>query len=199
KIAAKLALGYTLAEITNDMTGELTADQDPTIDYVAVKVPRFAFEKFPAADDTLTTTMKSVGEAMAIGRNYATALQKALRSLEKHGSSFHWGEDERNTEELLDSMVRPTDGRLIDIQQALRKGATVGQVFEATSIDPWFLDQIVLINEIAEEVAGASELTSSLLLHAKNHGFSDAQLAQLRGLRESEVRGWRHAHGIRPI
>ena len=199
KIAAKLALGYTLAELTNDMTGIQDVAADPTIDYVAVKVPRFAFEKFPAADDTLTTTMKSVGEAMAIGRNFATGLQKALRSLEKKGSSFHWGEDERSVDELLTTMVRPTDGRLVDIQQALRKGATIEQVFEATKIDPWFLDQIVLINEIAHEVREAAELTSELLKHAKNHGFSDAQIGELRGMRESEVRGWRHAHGLRPV
>ena len=199
KIAAKLALGYTLAELTNEMTGKQDVAVDPTIDYVAVKVPRFAFEKFPDADDTLTTTMKSVGEAMAIGRNFATGLQKALRSLEKKGSSFHWRADDRNVDDLLTNMVRPTDGRLVDIQQALRKGATIEQIFTATQIDPWFVDQIVLINEIAEEVRAAKDLTGDLLRHAKNHGFSDAQIGELRGLRESEVRGWRHAHGVRPV
>lgn len=199
KIAAKLALGYTLAELTNDMTGQQDVAVNPEIDYVAVKVPRFAFEKFPAADDTLTTTMKSVGEAMAIGRNFATALQKALRSLEKRGSSFHWGEDDRTVEDLLTTMVRPTDGRLVDIQQALRKGATIEDVFESTKIDPWFLDQIVLINEVATEISSADSLDASLLRHAKNHGFSDAQIAELRGLSESEIRGWRHAHGVRPV
>ncbi|MEG0027870.1 MAG: carbamoyl-phosphate synthase large subunit, partial [Aurantimicrobium sp.] len=122
KIAAKLAIGYRLDEIPNDITKVTPASFEPTLDYVVVKVPRFAFEKFPAADATLTTTMKSVGEAMAIGRNYATALQKALRSLEKRGSSFHWGEDTRSVDELLTISKVPTDGRIVTVQQALRKG-----------------------------------------------------------------------------
>src|SRR5215204_1781564 len=113
KIAAKLAIGYRLDEIPNDITRVTPASFEPTLDYVVVKVPRFAFEKFPAADTTLTTTMKSVGEAMAIGRNYATALQKALRSLEKRGSSFHWGEEARSVEELLEATRTPTDGRIV--------------------------------------------------------------------------------------
>jgi len=189
KIAAKLAIGYTLDEISNDITEVTPASFEPTLDYVAVKVPRFAFEKFPAADTTLTTTMKSVGEAMAMGRNYATALQKALRSLEKRGSSFHWGEEERSAAELVEISKTPTDGRIVVVQQALRKGATIEQLFDATAIDPWFLDQIVLINEIADEVREAAELDESLLRHAKNHGFSDAQLAQLRGTSEVAMRG----------
>lgn len=199
KIATKLALGYTLAEIDNDITGEARADRNPEIDYVVVKVPRFTFEKFPAADDTLTTTMKSVGEAMAIGRNFTTALQKALRSLEKKASSFHWGTEPRSVDELLEAMARPTDGRIIEVQQALRKGATVEEVFEATKIDPWFIDQIALINDIAMELENAPSLTRELLMEAKQHGFSDEQIAELRGLSESEVRGRRHAHGIRPV
>jgi len=199
KLAAKLALGYTLDEIPNDITGVTPASFEPTLDYVVVKVPRFAFEKFPAADATLTTTMKSVGEAMAIGRNYATALQKALRSLEKRGSSFHWGEEERSVDELLEISRTPTDGRIIVLQQALRKGATVEQAFAATAIDPWFLDQIVLINEVAESVRAADELDVDALRHAKEHGFSDAQIAQLRGISEAEVRGVRHGLGVRPV
>ena len=199
KLAAKLALGYRLDEIPNDITGVTPASFEPTLDYVVVKVPRFAFEKFPAADPTLTTTMKSVGEAMAIGRNYATALQKALRSLEKRGSSFHWGEEPRSTEELLEVAKTPTDGRIVVLQQALRKGATIEQAFEATAIDPWFLDQIALINEVAEAVRSAGELDAETLRHAKEHGFSDAQLAQLRGVSEAEVRGIRHGLGIRPV
>ncbi|HPZ35133.1 MAG TPA: carbamoyl-phosphate synthase large subunit, partial [Microbacteriaceae bacterium] len=199
KIAAKLAIGYTLDEISNDITEVTPASFEPTLDYVAVKVPRFAFEKFPAADTTLTTTMKSVGEAMAMGRNYATALQKALRSLEKRGSSFHWGEEERSAAELVEISKTPTDGRIVVVQQALRKGATIEQLFDATAIDPWFLDQIVLINEIADEVREAAELDESLLRHAKNHGFSDAQLAQLRGTSEVAMRGIRHALSVRPI
>ncbi|UPL12130.1 carbamoyl-phosphate synthase large subunit [Microbacterium sufflavum] len=199
KLAAKLALGYRLAEIPNDITGVTPASFEPTLDYVVVKVPRFAFEKFPAADATLTTTMKSVGEAMAIGRNYATALQKALRSLEKRGSSFHWGDEPRSVEELLEVAKTPTDGRIVTLQQALRKGATIEQAFEATAMDPWFLDQIVLINEVAEVVRTAPELDAATLRYAKEHGFSDAQLAQLRGETEAEIRGVRHGLGIRPV
>lgn len=199
KIAAKLAIGYRLDEIPNDITKVTPASFEPTLDYIVVKVPRFNFEKFPAADTTLTTTMKSVGEAMAIGRNYATALQKALRSLEKRGSSFHWGDEERSVEELLEIAKTPTDGRIVVLQQALRKGATVEQAFEATKIDPWFLDQIVLINEVAEFVRQADELDAATLRVAKEHGFSDAQIAQLRGLGEAEVRGVRHGLGVRPV
>ncbi|MBZ4486401.1 carbamoyl-phosphate synthase large subunit [Microbacterium sp. cx-55] len=199
KIAAKLAIGYRLDEIPNDITKVTPASFEPTLDYVVVKVPRFNFEKFPAADVTLTTTMKSVGEAMAIGRNYATALQKALRSLEKRGSSFHWGPEDRSVQELLEISRTPTDGRIVVLQQALRKGATIEQAFEATAIDPWFLDQIVLINEVAEFLRTADELDAEAIRVAKDHGFSDAQIAEIRGLSETEVRGIRHGLGIRPV
>jgi len=199
KIAAKLAIGYRLDEIPNDITKVTPASFEPTLDYVVVKVPRFAFEKFPAADATLTTTMKSVGEAMAIGRNYATALQKALRSLEKRGSSFHWGEEARSVEELLEISKVPTDGRIVVLQQALRKGATVEQAFEATKIDPWFIDQIVLINEVAEEISVAAALDAATVRYAKDYGFSDAQIAELRGLSEQDVRDVRHGLNIRPV
>ena len=199
KIAAKLAIGYRLDEIPNDITKVTPASFEPTLDYVVVKVPRFNFEKFPAADTTLTTTMKSVGEAMAIGRNYATALQKALRSLEKRGSSFHWGPEERSVQELLEIARTPTDGRIVVLQQALRKGATVEQAFEATAMDPWFLDQIVLINEVAAFIAAAGELDAETLRIAKEHGFSDAQIAELRGITETEARGIRHGLDIRPV
>jgi carbamoyl-phosphate synthase large subunit len=199
KIAAKLAVGYRLDEIPNDITKVTPASFEPTLDYVVVKVPRFAFEKFPAADATLTTTMKSVGEAMAIGRNYATALQKALRSLEKRGSSFHWGEETRSKDELLRVSRIPTDGRIVTVQQALRAGASVAEVFEATKIDPWFIDQIVLINEVADDIAAADELTPAVLRFAKEYGFSDAQVAQLRGLTEHFVRDLRWASGVRPV
>jgi carbamoyl-phosphate synthase large subunit len=199
KIAAKLAIGYRLDEIPNDITGVTPASFEPTLDYVVVKVPRFAFEKFPAADATLTTTMKSVGEAMAIGRNYAQALQKALRSLEKRGSSFHWGQEDRTVAELIHTSKTPTDGRIVTVQQALRFGASAEEIFDATAIDPWFIDQIVLINEIADSVIQAPELDDETLRLAKDYGFSDAQIAQLRDMSEAEVRAHRYSRGIRPV
>jgi carbamoyl-phosphate synthase large subunit len=158
KIAAKLAIGYTLDEIPNDITRVTPASFEPTLDYIVVKIPRFAFEKFPAANATLTTTMKSVGEAMAIGRNYSQALQKALRSLEKRGSSFHWDGVAADKAELLEAIKTPTDGRIVLVQQALRAGATAEEVFESTKIDPWFIDQMVLINEVADHIRDASTL-----------------------------------------
>jgi carbamoyl-phosphate synthase large subunit len=199
KIAAKLAIGYRLDEIPNDITRVTPASFEPTLDYVVVKVPRFAFEKFPGADAELTTTMKSVGEAMAIGRNYATALQKALRSLEKRGSSFHWEGAPGDKDALLTLAATPTDGRIVTVQQALRAGATIDELFEATGIDPWFLDQILALNEVAEEVSAAPELTADVIRYAKEHGFSDAQLAQLRGLDEAAVRAARRDAGVRPV
>ncbi len=197
KIAAKLAIGYRLDEIPNDITKVTPASFEPTLDYVVVKVPRFAFEKFPAADAGLTTTMKSVGEAMAIGRNYSQALQKALRSLERRGSSFHWTEVPQTASELLEIIKTPTDGRIVNVQQALLKGATASQVFEATKIDPWFIDQIVLINEVARDIREANALTAEVFAHAKAHGFSDAQIAQLRGDTEQAVRALRYQLGVR--
>ncbi|MEY4102401.1 MAG: Carbamoyl-phosphate synthase large chain, partial [Actinomycetota bacterium] len=133
------------------------------------------------------------------GRNYATALQKALRSLEKRGSSFHWGDEDRSTAELLEISKVPTDGRIVVLQQALRKGATVAEAFDATKIDPWFIDQIVLINEVAEEVRSATALDAATVRYAKDYGFSDAQIAELRGLSEQEVRDVRHGFNIRPV
>ena len=199
KIAAKLAVGYTLDEIPNDITKVTPASFEPTLDYVVVKVPRFAFEKFPAADPTLTTTMKSVGEAMAIGRTYSQALQKALRSLEKRGSSFHWNYNPATVAELLESIKRPTDGRIVDVQQALYKGATAEQVFKSTMIDPWFIDQIILINEVARTIRDSNDLNSEILKMAKMHGFSDQQIAELRLVSESDVRSLRHGLGLRPV
>ncbi|CAB4910485.1 unannotated protein [freshwater metagenome] len=199
KIAAKLAIGYRLDEIPNDITRVTPASFEPTLDYVVVKVPRFAFEKFPQADSSLTTTMKSVGEAMAIGRNYATALQKALRSLEKRGSSFHWGDEPRSSDELLELAKTPTDGRIVTVQQALRRGATAAQVFDATKIDPWFIDQIVLINEVATMISEAKKLDLHLLRIAKMHGFSDGQIGQIRGQSETDVRALRHKLKLRPV
>jgi len=199
KIAAKLAIGYTLDEIPNDITKVTPASFEPTLDYVVVKVPRFAFEKFPAADATLTTTMKSVGEAMALGRNYSQALQKALRSLERRGSSFHWTGEIGDKAAFLELIKVPTDGRIVSVQQALRAGATSEQVFESTKIDPWFIDQIVLINEVADHIAKAEALDADEIKLAKEHGFSDIQIAQLRGVTEAEVRELRHDLGLRPV
>jgi carbamoyl-phosphate synthase large subunit len=202
KIAARLAVGYTLDEIPNDITEKTPASFEPTLDYVVVKVPRFAFEKFPAADPTLTTTMKSVGEAMAIGRNFTEALQKALRSLEQRGASFHWdgpAPTAERTAELLELARTPTEGRLLQVQQAIRGGATIEQLHAATAIDPWFLDQLVLIDEVAAVVREAQALTPEVLRLAKRHGFSDVQLGALRRMPEDVVRGVRHALGVRPV
>ncbi|MDF2711378.1 MAG: carbamoyl phosphate synthase large subunit, partial [Nonomuraea muscovyensis] len=200
KIAAKLAIGYTLDEIPNDITKETPASFEPTLDYIVVKVPRFAFEKFRGADRTLTTHMKSVGEAMAIGRSFPEALQKALRSLEKSGSSFSWAPgEELAKDELLAACRTPHDGRLRTMQQAIRAGATAEELFEATSIDPWFLDQLFLLHEEAGALGEAAELTQAVLERAKRHGFSDAQIAEIRGLDEARVRDLRHALGVRPV
>ncbi|HKG49724.1 MAG TPA: carbamoyl-phosphate synthase large subunit [Actinomycetales bacterium] len=199
KIAARLAVGYTLDEVPNDITRETPASFEPALDYVVVKVPRFTFEKFPAADTTLTTTMKSVGEAMAIGRSFAEALQKALRSAERSGSSFSWHGEPGDVQELLELSRKPTDGRLITVQQAIRAGATVDQVHEATGIDPWFLHQVAGIDALAAELRAAPELTPALLRRAKRQGFSDQQIGSLRSMPESVVRGVRHALGIRPV
>nr|WP_206322478.1 carbamoyl-phosphate synthase large subunit [Streptomyces sp. HNM0575] len=199
KIAAKLAVGYTLDEIPNDITEQTPASFEPTLDYVVVKAPRFAFEKFPAADDTLTTTMKSVGEAMAIGRNFPEALNKALRSLEKKDSQFDFTSPPGEKGALLEKAARPTDGRINTVMEAIRAGATQEEVFEATKIDPWFTDQLFLIHEVAEELGAARELSPPLLATAKRYGFSDAQIADVRSLREDVVREVRHALGIRPV
>ncbi len=210
KIAAKVAIGYTLDEIPNDITarpdGQRTpASFEPTLDYVVVKVPRFAFEKFPGADPTLTTHMKSVGEAMAIGRSFTEALQKALRSLENRAAPFDFGPLETGADrsghrdQLLASVRTPHDGRLRAVMDAIRTGATQEQVWEATRIDPWFVDQLFLVHEVAQLVADADRLDEATFRLAKRHGFSDAQIAQIRGMREDVVRGVRQALGVRPV
>ena len=202
KIAARLAVGYTLDEIPNDITGSTPSSFEPALDYVVVKVPRFAFEKFRGADPTLTTTMKSVGEAMAIGRSFTEALQKAMRSIDKRGAVFHWdgpAPDAAATAALVERAAVPAEHRLLDVQQAIRGGAGVEELFASTRIDPWFLDQMVLLQEVAEEVAGAPALTRDVLALAKRHGFSDVQVAALRGIGEDTVREVRHAFGLRPV
>lgn len=201
KIAAKLAIGYTLDEIPNDITRETPASFEPTLDYIVVKIPRFAFEKFPQADPTLTTTMKSVGEAMAIGRNFTEALQKAMRSLEKKDATFSWvgSPDDVDVEAEIASSRTPHDGRLVDVQRALWGGASVERVYAETGIDPWFLEQICLLNQLADEIKSADELHPDLLRLAKRHGFSDRQIGQMRAMSEDVVRGLRHALDIRPV
>ncbi|WP_375475304.1 carbamoyl-phosphate synthase large subunit [uncultured Jatrophihabitans sp.] len=202
KIAALLAVGYTLDEIPNDITQKTPAAFEPTLDYVVVKVPRFAFEKFPGADPVLTTHMKSVGEAMSIGRNFTEALGKALRSMETKAGGFRTGvEQPLGLDELLAAAAVPTDGRLYYVERALRAGASVEQVVAATHIDPWFVDQIALIGEVLDELEQAPTLTESLLRKGKRHGLSDRQIAATRSelAGEDGVRALRHRLGIRPV
>jgi carbamoyl-phosphate synthase large subunit len=200
KIATKLAIGYTLDEITNDITKVTPASFEPTLDYVVVKLPRFAFEKFADADPRLTTTMKSVGEAMAIGRSFSEALMKALRSLERKEAIFSWPAVTAVELELLMQAMRiPTEYRLQQVQKALWAGSSIDQVFAATKIDPWYLRQIELINAQAAVIAQPGELSSDVLRTAKSQGFSDSQIALLRGVNEDEVRKARHHLGIRPV
>jgi len=199
KIATKLAIGYTLDEIQNDITKVTPASFEPTLDYIVVKVPRFAFEKFPEADTRLTTTMKSVGEAMAIGRSFPEALQKALRSVEKKGTSFHWNTRGVTKEYLLAAMAIPTEHRLQQVQLALYLGATIEEVYAATKVDTWFLSQIVEINSIAKQIAQSADLSEELLRLAKTNGFSDSQIADLTGKSLAEISATRTRIGLRPI
>ena len=198
KIAAKVAVGYTLDEIPNDITRVTPASFEPALDYVVVKVPRFAFEKFPSADSTLTTHMQSVGEVMSIGRNFTEALGKAMRSTET-GTGFWLGQTTGDLETLLMELSRPHDGRVLKLMSALDAGATVEQLHEATRIDPWFLDQIALIQQAGAEVREADHLSPELLRYAKRHGLSDVQIGRLRGLDESVIRQLRWALYIRPV
>ena len=193
KIATKLAIGYSLDEIQNDITKVTPASFEPTLDYVVVKAPRFAFEKFADADPRLTTTMKSVGEAMAIGRSFAEALQKALRSLERKEAPFSWPAPASSGElaALLTAIEIPTEYRLQQVQRALWWGASILEVFEATKIDPWFLNQIIELNEAAKVIAIPGELSDEVLRSAKQLGFSDRQIADLRGISEADVRAAR--------
>ncbi|WP_214366026.1 carbamoyl-phosphate synthase large subunit [Pseudonocardia sp. H11422] len=197
KIAAKLAVGYTLDEIRNDITGETPAAFEPTLDYVVVKVPRFAFEKFPGADPELTTTMKSVGEAMALGRSFPEALGKALRSMETTAAGFWTTPDPAGEPDV----TTPADGRIYAVERALRSGATVDEVAERSGIDPWFLDQIAQLGELRVDLLDAPVLDAGLLRRAKRAGLSDRQIAALRPefAGEDGVRVLRHRLGIRPV
>ena len=210
KLAAKVALGYTLDEVYNDITGTTKAAFEPTLDYVVVKVPRFAFEKFPEADPTLTTHMKSVGEAMAFGRSFTEALQKALRSLESEGSSFEFDTPGLSASELTRAASSPREGRIRVVQQALLAGASIDELSEATGIDPWFLDQIALINETASQLKVAAPLVPTVpeaasaaalraLKTAKRRGFSDEQIGGIWGWSADRVRALRHLEGVRPV
>ena len=208
KIAAKLAIGYTLDEITNDITGETPAAFEPVQDYVIVKAPRFAFEKFPGADDTLTTTMKSVGEAMAIGRNYIGALGKVMRSLENNPAGF-WtvpdevfaGERANDLDAVLEDLKRPTEGRIYDVELAQRLGGTIEQIHEASGLDPWFIAEMENLQDIRKQLIDAPVVTADLLREAKYWGLSDRQIAALRPelAGEDGVRELRWRLGIHPV
>ena len=202
KIAARLAVGYTLDEIPNDITEKTPASFEPTLDYVVVKIPRFAFEKFPAADTTLTTTMKSVGEAMAIGRCFTEALQKAhalagaARAPRSPGTASRRAV-ERAAGRACGGRRRSGSSRCSRRSAAARR---VEQLHEATRIDPWFLDQLFLLDEVAAAGPGrAGARAPSCCAEAKRHGFSDVQIGRLRGLGEDVVREVRHALGVRPV
>ncbi|ASF06466.1 carbamoyl-phosphate synthase large chain [Nocardia brasiliensis NBRC 14402] len=203
KIAAKLAIGYTLDEIVNDITKETPACFEPTLDYVVVKAPRFAFEKFPGADPTLTTTMKSVGEAMSLGRNFTEALGKVLRSLETKAAGFWTQADGKWTdvEAILEDLRTPTEGRIYQVERALRLGASIETVAAASGIDPWFVAEVAGLVELRTEIIDAPVLDEPLLRRAKHYGLSDGQLAALRPelAGETGVRALRHRLGVRPV
>ncbi|MCA9248648.1 MAG: carbamoyl-phosphate synthase large subunit, partial [Planctomycetales bacterium] len=206
KIAAKLAVGYRLHELPNDITRETMACFEPTIDYVVTKVPRFAFEKFPEADSILTTQMKSVGETMAIGRTFKESFQKALRGLEV--GSFGFGCDGQDTwgtpqqpsiDDIRAKLATPGDKRVWYLRYALKSGMSIEEIHELCAIDPWFLDQLTQIVELEEELRAVERLddaTAELLRRAKRDGFSDRQLATLWNTTESDVRAKRKSLGI---
>jgi carbamoyl-phosphate synthase large subunit len=204
KIAARLALGYTLDEIANDITGRTKAAFEPSIDYVVVKVPRFDFEKFPGADDTLTTRMHSVGEVMAFGRSFRDALHRALRGLEDGTVGFGGVPDDGVDDATLQAaLVRPTPQRIHRIGHALERGWTVERIAELTGIDPWFVDQMQQLTHLHQELREAGSETvlidPELLRAAKRDGVGDRMLARLLDVEEDLVRAARHAHGIRPV
>ncbi|MFW5904936.1 MAG: carbamoyl-phosphate synthase large subunit, partial [bacterium] len=199
KIAALLAVGYTLDEIANDITGATPASFEPALDYVVVKAPRFDFAKFPAADNTLTTSMRSVGEAMAIGRTFPEALQKALRSLENGRAGLAADHGEAHMLDLSDArleeaVVRPTPERIFAVAEALRRGGAVEQVAELSAIDPWFVDQMAEIVELRGELEDSR--SDEILWEAKRLGFSDRQIAYLWGSTEEDVDARRHRLGL---
>jgi carbamoyl-phosphate synthase large subunit len=199
KIAAKLAVGYTLDEVRNDITRETPASFEPSIDYVVVKVPRFTFEKFPQADATLTTQMKSVGEAMAIGRTFREAMQKALRSLEikRFGFSGDGAEKELDAETLRNRLITPNAERIFHLAQAFRSGMSVEDIHALTKIDRWFLEHLRILH--AEQEALAKSVGDEAgMRRAKRNGFSDRQIAVATGAADVEVRRARVAAGVVP-
>jgi carbamoyl-phosphate synthase large subunit len=207
KVAALLAVGFTLDEVRNEVTGRTAAAFEPTLDYVVVKAPRFNFEKFPDADPVLTTRMKSVGEVMAIGRTFPEALQKAWRSLEAGRDGLGGVEcppdgSGPSGAELLAAVAVPGERRLEAVERALRHGCTVEEVARASAIDPWFVDGIARIVEVGAEVEAAATIDAldrDLVWRAKRNGFSDRQLAALVGAAEGEVRTRRRALGVEPV
>jgi len=209
KIAAKLAVGYTLDEIPNDITKKTPASFEPTIDYVVTKIPRFAFEKFPQADATLTTQMKSVGEAMAIGRTFKESLHKAMRSLEIGSYGFESRvRSQESGVKIIEKLRIPNWERLWYVGDALRVGMTVDEIFELSKIDKWFLNNIKEIVEFEGKIQGARgrgqgssafSLQPSVLREAKELGFSDGHIAKLLGVNEAEIRKARKDAGIEPV
>ncbi|MGL5631726.1 MAG: carbamoyl-phosphate synthase large subunit [Azovibrio sp.] len=200
KVAAKLAVGYTLDELANEITGGRTpASFEPSIDYVVTKVPRFAFEKFPQADSTLTTQMKSVGEVMAIGRTFQESLQKALRGLEVGVDGFNLKSVDPAT--IDEHLARPSPERLWYVADAFGVGMSMEKVFELTRIDPWFLAQIkeIVDLELELEQRHFNELSVEQIRHLKGKGFSDRRLAYLTKVSETEIRQRRHDLGVRPV
>lgn len=208
KIASKLAIGYTLDEIQNDITGVTPAAFEPTLDYVIVKMPRFTFEKFPGSDGTLGTSMKAVGEAMGIGRNYIQGLNKVMRSMEEKPNGFWTKPDsyfaegrESDVDAVLEDLRIPTDKRMYDVELALRLGASIEQVYEASGIDPWFLAELAALVEFRQQLIDAPVLDADLLREAKVFGLSDAQIAALRPelAGEDGVRSLRWSLGVHPV
>jgi len=197
KIAAKLAVGYTLDELRNDITRETPASFEPAIDYCVVKLPRWAFEKFPEADQTLTTQMKSVGEVMAIGRTFKEALQKAIRSLEQDRFGLTLDRGAANLEELRQKIRIPTAERCFAVAEGYRRGLATAEIAELSAIDPWFLENIRQIVEFEPAIQAAGLGDPHVLRRAKQMGFADRRIAELTGTTEREVRAARLAAGIR--
>ena len=206
KIAAKLAVGYSLDELSNDITRKTPASFEPTIDYIVTKIPRFTFEKFPLADNTLTSAMKSVGEAMAIGRTFKESFQKALRSLEIGIHGF-CGDDkngdivETDPERIKAGLARPTPERIFYLRWALKSGMNVQKIHEISGIDPWFVHQLLELVQMEDALSGAGDngLDGPLLRKAKEYGFSDLQISNLTGLSREKVNDLRREHNINTV